>query len=208
MSDGQNTLTDAERNDGWQLLFDGASLDGWGTTGNDDGWATEDGTIVCTVSGGGYLYTEEQFEDYCLAVDFKINPGCNSGIFFMWSDLDDPVNTGLEIQILDTYGPGRTGVHDCGAVYELVPPKKQTMRPAGEWNQIVLTFTGDDVSIDMNGENIVEMDISEWTEPHKHVDGSRTKFTKAWASLPRRGHIGLQDHGGKLWFRNVKIRSV
>ena len=66
----------------------------------------------------------------------------------------------------------------------------------------------DDVSIDMNGENIVEMDISEWTEPHKHVDGSRTKFTKAWASLPRRGHIGLQDHGGKLWFRNVKIRSV
>ncbi len=93
-------------------------------------------------------------------------------------------------------------------MYDLVPPKKQTMRAAGEWSEVVLTFKGDDVSIDMNGENIVEMDISEWTEPHTHIDGSRTKFTKAWADLPRRGHIGLQDHGGKVWFRNVKIRSV
>jgi hypothetical protein len=205
---GDNGLTDAERGEGWRLLFDGTTLDGWAATGKPEGWAVDDGTIVCTSNGGGYLYTEEQLEDYCLKIDFKIEPGCNSGIFFMWSDLEDPVNTGLEIQILDTYGPDRTDTHDCGAVYELVPPKKQTMRPAGEWNEVVLTFKGDAISLDMNGENIVEMDISLYTEPHKNVDGSRTKFNKAWAHLPRRGHIGLQDHGGKVWFRNVKVRSV
>lgn len=208
MSAADNTLTAEETAEGWRLLFDGKTLDGWAATGSDEGWAVDDGAIACTVRRGGYLVTTEQFEDYCLAIDFKLEPNCDSGVFFMWSDLDDPVHTGLEIQILDTYGPDRTGVHDCGAIYELVPPSKQTMRPAGEWNQLVLTFKGDAVSLDMNDENIVQMDISEWTEPNRHIDGSRTKFNKAWADLPRRGHIGLQDHGGKVWFRNVKIRSV
>ena len=208
MGAADNALTDAEKADGYRLLFDGKTLDGWAATRNDEGWAVDDGSILCTVNGGGYLYTQEQLEDYCLKMDFKIDTGCNSGIFFMWSDLDDPVNTGLEIQILDTYGPDRTGVHDCGAIYELVPPTKQTMRPAGEWNETVLTFRGDDVTFAMNGEVVAEMDISQWTEPHTHIDGSRTKFTKAWADLPRRGHIGLQDHGGKVWFKNIKVRSV
>lgn len=198
-------LTEKEKAEGWLELFDGKTLKGWGTTGNPEGWGVEDGAIVCLVKRGGYCHTVEKFEDFILHVDFKINPGVNSGIFFRWSDLTDPVNTGYEMQILDTYGPHRTGIHDCGALYELVPPKKQTMKPAGEWNHVVIECRDSLVRMDMNGENIVEMDSNLWDTPHKNPDGTLNKFSYAWKDLPRRGHLGLQDHGGKVWFRNIRI---
>ncbi|GIX06170.1 MAG: glycosyl hydrolase [Candidatus Poribacteria bacterium] len=204
----ENVLTPEEEREGYRLLFDGHSLNGWGATGRIEGWTVEEGAIKCLAQGGGYLYTQEQFEDFILKIDFKIAPKTNSGIFFRWSDLSDPVNTGLEMQVLDTPGPDRVGVHDCGAVYELVPPKKQMMRPAGEWNHVLITCRGNDIRIDMNGENIIEMDISQWTEPHRNPDGTRTKFKYAWANLPKRGHIGLQDHGGIVWYKNIKIKEL
>jgi hypothetical protein len=95
-----NALTAAEAAEGWQLLFDGKSLDGWGSTGKEEGWAVEDGAIACTVKGGKYLYTHAQFGDFVLSADFKFEPKTNSGIFFRWSDLSDPVDTGIAIQVL------------------------------------------------------------------------------------------------------------
>ena len=194
-------------NDEWTSLFDGETLNGWKATGNPDGWVVEDGTIACLAQGGGYLYTEKAYENYELRIDWKIAPGCNSGIFFQWSNLNDPVHTGLEMQILDTPGENRVGKHDCGALYELVPPAKQTMKPAGEWNSTTIVCDSSDIRIDLNGETVVEADISQWTKPNENPDGSRTKFRNAWADLPRKGHIGLQDHGGKVWFENINIRE-
>src|ERR1044071_4155020 len=97
-----NELTEAEKAEGWKLLFDGQSLAGWGTTGKPEGWAVEDGAIACTVQGGKYLYSKEQFEDFTLSAEFKFEPKTNSGIFFRWSDLSDPVDSGIEMQVLDT----------------------------------------------------------------------------------------------------------
>ena len=96
----------------WKELFNGENLDGWKTTGRPEGWTVDEGAILCMVQGGDYLYTLEQFEDFDLELEFRSEPGVNSGVFFRWSDLEDPVHTGLEIQILDTpAGKEPTGTH-------------------------------------------------------------------------------------------------
>jgi len=201
-------LSDKEKAEGWISLFDGKTLTGWAATGKDEGWTVDDGAILCTVKGGGYLYTPEQFGDVVLSIDFKIDKGVNSGIFFRWSDLKDAVHTGIEIQILDTYGREPTGTHDCGAIYDMLAPSKQACKPAGEWNNVLLTCDDNLITLDMNGERIIEMDIDKWDTPHKNPDGSRNKFKYAWKDMQREGHIGLQDHGGKVWFRNIKVKPL
>lgn len=192
--------------DEWKDLFNGESLDGWGVTGNSEGWTVEEGMILCTARKGGYLYTLEQFEDFDLRLEFKTEPKVNSGIFFRWSDLADPVHTGLEIQILDTYGKEPPGTHDCGALYDMVAPRVDAARPAGEWNQMWLSCRGAFIALDLNEERVLEVDIDRWDTPGKNPDGTPNKFKYAWKDLPRRGHIGLQDHGGRIWFRAIRIR--
>ena len=190
----------------WKELFNGENLDGWGVTGNSEGWTVDAGMILCKAQKGGYLYTLEQFGDFDLELEFKTEPKVNSGIFFHWSDLADPVHTGLEIQILDTYGKETLGTHDCGALYDLVPPGLNAARPAGEWNQVQLSCRGALITLDMNGERVLEVDIDQWDTPGKNPDGTGNKFKYAWKDLPKKGHIGLQDHGGRIWFRNIRIR--
>ena len=192
----------------WISLFDCETLNGWGATGSMDGWTVDDGAILCTVQGGQYLYTEDQFDNFVLEIDYKIEPDCNSGIFLRWGDLNDPVQTGIEIQVLDTYAKEPPNRHDCGAIYDLVAPTKQTMKPAGEWNNHVITCHDSILSVELNGESIVEMDVDEWTESGKNPDGTPNKFSTPLKDFPRKGHIGLQDHGGKVWYRNVRVKRL
>lgn len=117
-------MSEKEKSEGWISLFDGETLASWTATGSNEGWTVDDGAILCTVKGGGYLYTLEQYENFVLSIDFKIDAGVNSGVFVRWSDLKDAVNTGIEIQVLDTYGREVSGTHDCGAIYDLVAPSK------------------------------------------------------------------------------------
>lgn len=201
-------LTEQEKADGWISLFDGETLDGWAATGKDEGWTVDNGAIMCTVKGGGYLYTLEQFEDFVLSVDFKIDEGVNSGIFFRWSDLNDAVHTGIEIQILDSFGHHNQGKHACGAIYDMVAPSKNVCKPAGVWNNTTINCKGSFISIEHNGETVAHMDMNKWSEPGKNPDGTKNKFKYAWKDMPRKGHIGLQDHGGKVWFRNIKIKTL
>lgn len=191
----------------WRSLFDGKTLKGWAATGSTESWGVEDGAISLLTRGGGYLYTLDQFENFELSVDFKIDKGVNSGIFFRWSDLKDPVNTGIEMQVLDSYGNSPAGKHDCGAIYDIAAPSKQACKPAGEWNTVVITCDKSLVSVDLNGERVVRIDLNDWTTAGINPDGSRNKFSRAYKDLPRRGHIGLQDHGGRVWFKNVRIRE-
>lgn len=200
--------TETERAEGWVSLFDGKTLDGWAPTGQAEGWTVDGGAIYCTVQGGGYLHTVDQFEDFLLSIDFKIDPGVNSGIFFRWSNLADPVHTGLEMQVLDTHGKEPPEKHDCGALYDLVPPSVDAAKPAGEWNHVEITCKGPAITIDMNGQRIIDVDIDEWDTPHRNPDGTDNKFEYAWKDLPKRGHIGLQDHGGHVWYRDIKIQQL
>jgi len=203
-----NTLTPAEKPAGGQLLFDGETLNGWKATGNAEGWAVKDGTITNLAKGGGMLATIDRFGNFALSMEFKVTPHANSGVFFRWAVLGDPVQRGIEIQILDSYGVEKPGKHDCGAIYDCLAPRKNACQPAGEWNKMVLTCRNSLIWIDMNGKRIVYMNLDRWTTPHMNPDGSRNKFRIAYKDMAREGHIGLQDHGHKVWFRNIKIKPL
>lgn len=201
-------LTEEERRDGWQLLFDGATLDGWKVTGNPESWKVQGGAIACHAKKGGYLHTLEEYDDFALSLEYKVAKGTNSGVFFRWSNLKDPVHTGIEIQVLDSHGRATPGTHDDGAIYDLVAPSKNMSRPAGEWNRLVITAVDNRVEVAHNGEKVAEMDLNLYTEAGKNPDGSKNKFKYAFKELPRRGYIGFQDHGGGAWFREIKLKPL
>lgn len=201
-----NTLTPVEKKAGWKLLFDGKTLDGWTATGNPQSWTVENGTISDVNKNGGYLATKEQFKNFTLSLEFKIVKGANSGVFFRWTDLNNPVDTGIEMQILDTYDLKSPGKNDCGAIYDCLAPRKNACKPAGEWNKAVINCRNNLIWIDMNGKRIIYMNLDRWTTPHMNPDGTRNKFKTAYKDMPQNGHIGFQDYGQRLWFRNIKIK--
>jgi len=203
-----NTLSAAEKDAGFRLLFDGKTLDGWGCTSDKPGWSAENGAIFCSGQRGGYLYTKERFGNFELKIDFMVAPHTNSGIFFRWADLKDPVQTGIEMQVLDSAGKALPDKHDCGAVYDVLAPSENAMKPAGQWNCVTINCRNQFIKITLNGRRIISLDLDKYTQPHKNIDGTRNKYDTAYKDVPREGHIGLQDHGGKCWYKNVKIRAL
>jgi hypothetical protein len=204
-----NTLTPEEKKQGWKLLFDGKTLEGWACTVPDSkGWVVDNGTIHYNVQGPGYLYTKERYGDFELKIDFMVDKGTNSGLFFRWDNLSDPVQTGIEMQILDSASHNPPGKHSCGAIYDVLAPTENAMKPALQWNTVVLRCRGPFISVTMNGKRIIYMNLDRYKEPHKNLDSTPNKFNTAYKDMPREGHIGLQDHGGKVWFKNIKIRKL
>lgn len=203
-----NTLSPREQRFGWKLLFNGNDLSGWTVADAQDAWRVEDGTIHCTGKGGGMLYSNDQYKNFVLRIDFKMSPNANSGVFVRIWDRNDPVNTGMGIQILDSYGRASPGKHDCGALYDIVAPLKNATRPAGEWNSLSICCRDNHLMAFMNGEKIVDVDLSRWTEPGKNPDGTPNKFKYAYKEMVKPGYIGLQNHGHEVWFRNIKIRPL
>ncbi len=156
---------------------------------------------------GSYLVIHEtKYTDYVLDFDYKLTKGCNSGVFIRVSDLGDPVNTGIEVALDDTTG---TGMHDPGALYDLVAPKENAQKPAGEWNHMTITASGPKIAVVLNGSEVSTIDLDQWSEPGKRPDGSSHKFENvAIGKLPRTGYVGFQDHGSDCWFKNVKIKEL
>jgi hypothetical protein len=208
---GENALTEPEKRDGWRLLFDGETTKGWMTTRGQPlpRSHVQDGCLnphPCDYM----LVFEEPQGDFVLSLDFKISPRCNSGIFVRTSSLTprpgkDVGFNGIEIAIDDTHD---AGFHDTGAIYDLVKPKVNAMKPAGEWNRIRITCDRNLIEVELNGQLVTRMDLDEWTEPNRRPDGSGHKFDVAYKDHPRRGYIGLQDHGSDCWYRNIKLRPL
>ena len=194
----------ADSNEGWQPLFNGVDLTGWQCPPGS--WKVVDGQLVC--AGGGYIWTEEEYGDFDLELEFKIPPSGNSGIFFRTANIDDPVQTGMEYQLYDTYGWDPIAKNHCGAIYGCMGPSKQMVRAPGKWNQARLQCQGPIIKSWLNGELVVEMDLRNWTEAHRNPDGTENKFNTPYSQMPRVGFIGLQDHGQPVWFRNVWIRTL
>jgi hypothetical protein len=202
---GDNELTDQEKKDGWILLFDGKTPEGWINLKQAN---IEDGCINPYKSGNYVTFTREKYGNFVLTCDFKISKTCNSGVFIRTGDPKDPVQTGIEIQVLDTAGKEKPSKHDSGSIYDLVAPTKNTMKPAGEWNHYEITCEKNKIKVALNGEVVAEMDLDQWTEAGKNPDGSKNKYTKALRDFPREGHLGFQDHGQPCWFKNVKLKKL
>jgi hypothetical protein len=153
------------------------------------------------------LTHEKVWENYKLSLDFKISPKCNSGIFVRTFPLTprpgkDVGFNGLEIAVDDTK---TAGFHDTGAIYDLVKPTKNTMKPVGEWNRFVIISDRNMLSVELNGEQVSRMNFDEWPEPNQRADGTTHKFDVAYKTHPRKGYIGLQDHGSDCWYKNIKL---
>jgi len=195
----------AGEDDGFKPLFNGKDLTGW--TCKPKGWKFENGELVWSKKSG-YIWSEAQYGDFVLDLEFKVAKGTNSGIFIRTANTRNPVQTGIEIQVLDSYGKAQLGKHDVGAIYDCVAPTKNTSRKPGEWNHMVITCQGPRIQVELNGEKISEADLDKWTTPNKNPDGSKNKFKTAYKDMARKGHIGFQDHGKPVWYRNVKLKEL
>ncbi len=207
-SAADNTLTDQEKKDGWLLLFDGQSTKSWMSIKEEPlpGRHVQDGSLnphPCNYM----LIHEKVWENYELSLDFKISPKCNSGIFVRTFPLmprpgKDVGFNGIEIAIDDTK---TAGLHDTGAIYDLVKPTKNAMKPVGEWNHIVITSDRNVLAVELNGETVSRMNLDEWPDPNKRADGTAHKFDVAYKDHPRKGYLGMQDHGSDCWYKNIKL---
>ena len=206
-----NTLTDEERAEGWELLFDGESLAAWRGYKRDgvpDGWQAVDGALA-RVGRGGDLVTVEQFADFELRFDWKVEEAGNSGVMFRVAEGDGPPwHTGPEFQILHNAGhrDGLAPITSAGSNYAVHPPARDVTRPVGHWNTARLVVRGAHVEHWMNGEKLLEYELGD-------PDWERRMMASKFASIPRygrepRGHIAIQDHGDPVAFRNIRIRRL
>lgn len=204
----------------WEQLFDGKTLNGWHNylkAGQpvSDKWKVEDGAITLTKGGAGDIVTDKEYGDFELEIEWKISEKGNSGI--MYHVKEDPkytatYATGPEMQVLDNERhpdakQGRNGNRTAGSLYDMLPPADPSAyKPAGEWNKAKLIVKNGKAEHYLNGKKIVEYPTSgpEWD---KMV--SESKF-KGWEGFQKysTGRIALQDHGDRVWYRNIRIREL
>ena len=209
--EAMNTLTSEERAAGWRLLFDGRTTEGWRGFRQDhlpEGWQVVDGTLE-RVDQGGDIITVDQFDDFELSPEWKVEAAGNSGLFFRATEEVSTIYLAApEMQILDDAGhaDGLSQMTAAGSNYALHPAPEGVVRPAGEWNHFRLVVQGARVEQWMNGVHVVTYEL--WSPEWEELVAA-SKFA-AWPEYGRatRGHIGLQDHGDPVWFRNIKVREL
>ena len=226
-----NLLSDKDKAEGWILLFDGKSFEGWrglGREGIPEGhWTIEDRAIKKVPSEnvplqedgqplvGGDLITIQTFENFELTFEWKISRAGNSGIKYNVSEDMSTAHTpmyaalGFEYQILDDLGHPNAQVNDnhtAGSLYDLISPEGKNLKPVGEFNTAWIVFNGNHGEHWLNGMKVLEYDL-DTPEMDAIVAASKYKNIKDFAKK-RRGHIVLQDHTDAVWFRNIKIRII
>jgi hypothetical protein len=204
------SMADPEKkgSDGFISLFNGKDLTQWQTTGN---WVPQkDGSLVIQPKSGqkgwqrysDYLISKKKFGDFILILEYKYPPKGNSGVFFRIGDPKNPVKTGIECQILDSFGKpdNQMGHHDHGGIIRTVGPKKNMSKNPGQWNRMKIQCQGHHLKVHLNGVEI----INHWLD--SKGEGKLTGVT----DRPITGHIGLQNHGepNNLYFRNIHIREL
>ncbi len=190
---------------GFSSLFDGTTLKGWILmNGKGPGYVVRDGTILCPTDGGGNLFTDKEYGNFVLRLEFKFEAGGNNGVGIRAPLEGDAAYAGMEIQILDhdheKYKGWLKPTQRHGAVYDSIPPIADALKPAGEWNTEEITADGRKVRVILNGVLITDADLDSVTDPailKKHPGLARTK-----------GHIGWLGHGSNVQFRNIRIKEL
>ena len=207
----------------WEVLFDGTNLDHWAEYLKEsvsENWKLENGAMVFyppanKPKGASYnLVTKSEYTDFVLSLEWQISEGGNSGIFWGVKEdvtLHEAYQTGPEIQVLDNtkHPDAKAGTtHQAGALYDMLPPSKDVTKPAGEWNTCVITINhkNNRGSVVLNGETIVEFSVN---DPEWSAMVATSKFAD-WPHFGKytTGKIGLQDHGDKVAYRNIKIKQL
>jgi len=208
-----NQLSPAEQKQGFQLLFDGRTVNGWQGWGRKDmpkGWSAKDGALTLTPGlGGGDIRTVEEYGDFDLRLDWRVGPAGNSGIFYRAKEGKGPgYLTGPEYQLLDNiqHPDGRNAVTSTGSSYALYPPTQNVVRPVGEWNTTRIVAKGNRIEHWLNGVKVVEYEINspEWRERYLK---SKFRGMAEYGKYPA-GYLVLQDHGDPVSFRNIRIKRL
>ena len=214
-----NVLSKAEKDAGWVLLFDGQTLNGWRDFKGTEitaPWVVENGTLAALGQGddaNGYIVTDQPYENFELIFDWKISQGGNSGILYHVVERPQykvPYVTGPEFQVIDNIGfPGELEEWQMAcadyAMY-VADPAKMKLNTVGEWNQSKIVFDNGHVEHWLNGEKVVEFEA--WTD-----DWFERKNSGKWENAPEyglahKGLFSLQDHGDRVWFRNLKVLEL
>ncbi|MBI4873571.1 MAG: DUF1080 domain-containing protein [Acidobacteria bacterium] len=201
------TLLASAAEEGFIPLFDGKTLEGWTLVQKSKsgrGYIVENGLLVCPKDGGGNLLTEREFSDFVFRFDFRMEPGGNNGVGIRAPLAGDIAYSGMEIQILDhnheKYREWLKPTQRHGAVYDLIPPIAEALKPAGEWNSEEIHVQGRRVRVTLNGVLITDADLATITDPaalKKHPGAARTS-----------GHIGFLGHGSLIEFRNIRVKPL
>ncbi len=219
-TNSENMLTDDEQKDGWQLLFDGTSTKGWHTYGASSvgyAWGIADNSLhfdgaLKKDTLGQDIVTDDEFENFHLKLDWKVDTNGNSGIMFYvhedTSKYSRSYHTGPEMQVLDNNGHPDAKIvkHRAGDLYDLISCSKETVKPALEWNQVEIKSLNGKLDFWLNGENVVSTTM--WDDNWKKMIAA-SKF-KQWPDFGtfKKGRICLQDHGNKVWYRNITIKKL
>lgn len=212
-----NMLTQQEQKDGWVLLFDGKTTNGWHTYGQtsvNSRWKVADETLYLDPSSKdrGDILTSDEFENYHLQLDWKIAKNGNSGVIFNVHDDTAQYKqiwyTGPEMQVLDNAGHPDAKIHKhrAGDLYDLIASSKETVKPFGEWNHAEIKLNKGKLDFYLNGTNVVSTTM--WDDNWRAlVAASKFKDLPGFAAF-KKGHIALQDHGDQVWFKNIKIMKL
>jgi hypothetical protein len=219
----QNTLTEKEKKDGWTLLFDGKSMKGWRGAYMDSlpkkGWEVKDGMLIVQESGGGEasfggdIVTLKEFSSFELTLDFKLTEGANSGVkYFVIEQLPKTPGSakGLEYQVLDDAKHpdaklGINGNRTLASLYDIMPAANKKVNPVGEWNHARILVKGKHIEHWLNGIKVLEFERG-GKDFLAHKAESKFKDIPHFGEYPK-GRILLQDHGNKVYYRSVKVRT-
>lgn len=212
-----NQLTEQEKTEGWKLLFDGQTMNGWRFFKNkeNDTWEVQNGTLhskPITETDGTHradLITADQYANFELVLDWKVSPKGNSGIIYrVTEEFEVSYGSGPEYQIIDDINyPGKLKPENTtGGNYDMQVPQNKTLNPSGEWNSTKIVVNGNHVEHWLNGNKLLEYELGseEW---RKMVAASKWKDYPGYG-LAKTGYIALQDHGHEAWFRNIKIKPL
>lgn len=196
-------VQETAEDEGWRPLFNGRDLSGW--SGDTTGYAVEDGALVALADGGGNLYADGEYADFELRFSVRFEEGGNNGVGIRAVRGRDAAYHGMEIQILDDASPRYADLEPWqyhGSIYGVVPARRGSLRPAGEWNEQEIRAEGGRIRVTVNGEVVVDADIVEAARDGT-VDGRDHP-----GLFNRSGAIGFLGHGTRVEFRDVRIREL